>query len=827
MVGRPIIIFLSIMKSVLQILILCLSMPCFAQPTGHQKIYLEITEKGDTIHFENNFRKGDFGSKAKLSFKYFQLVDISKNRTGFSYYPYDEFIHKTLMTDDHEFVIVKNKKDTMRIELFNAFNVYFLSIPFQKGNFRMYVNDGRENKWAVNTLPYKKLGHEQLVYNLTPNDWSVFRVSEGIVSPNYSVETQFRKQGLLAKPVLPENDPNFRNPRRINTLRVETADYNFDGQKDYREQKWNNNKEWNYFIYADTTRGYVLDTMLSSMNIIEFDFEKKTINVQDGKSSKSRIVTYQFINGKPSIVPQDKSKVSGDDRKLQTILQDTGRSTRTILMNPFRFELERNYPDVELPAAKGYYANRISVYDLKNNQLIYNIIAVGNQLKETPGCADSLQTADYNFDGYPDFRVCNNSVPGKHTYYIFHEKRKTFSIEYTLSELNGLSFDFENKTAQGSTDRKEFASYPWDSPYQYYMETLQFKGIGLENLTVKTTVYGSSSYISAQCKYVNQKRIYEGDTIGLMLQRKNLLIKEVGPFKFEIEFNPEEVKTSGEKGAYVKVLNIFKGERNVGHFQMHGNYLKEVPHWLDSMEIADYNFDGFPDIRMYKSTISNGSYSYLLFNSDKDILQFYEDGLLSSAIETEYIPNKKIIKGKIVEPNLTRYYFLKNDTLTITIQDNDLSKPPFIEESIYKNGNRKGLRSAYGKLEPEIKREYGDYNFDGHDDFRQQSKKSPYYWDVFIYNPKKESFEKDTLLSKLEVFEYDKLDKKLQGSFRIESDGTTWITKYYQWRFTESKMILYQEKVCYSEFPGGESQRCIISRLVDGKWIETETFGAE
>ena len=39
--------------------------------------------------------------------------------------------------------------------------------------------------------------------------------------------------------------------------------------------------------------------------------------------------------------------------------------------------------------------------------------------------------------------------------------------------------------------------------------------------------------------------------------RRNLLIKEVGPFKFEMEFNPEEVKTSGEKGAYVKVLNIF------------------------------------------------------------------------------------------------------------------------------------------------------------------------------------------------------------------------------------------------------------------------------
>jgi hypothetical protein len=38
---------------------------------------------------------------------------------------------------------------------------------------------------------------------------------------------------------------------------------------------------------------------------------------------------------------------------------------------------------------------------------------------------------------------------------------------------------------------------------------------------------------------------------------------------------------------------------------------------------------------------------------------------------------------------------------------------------------------------------------------------------------------------------------------------------------------LYQEKTCYSKYPMSESQRCVISRWVDGKWIDTETFGAE
>lgn len=810
-------------------------MHCFAQPTGHQKIYLEITDKGDTIHFEKNFRKGELGSRAKLRFKIFQLFDISKNRTGFAYYPNDKFIHKTLMTDDHEIVLVKNKKDTMRIEILNAFKVYFLSIHFQKGNYRMVVNDGHKNKWAVHTLPFKNIKNQQIVYNLTPNDWSVFRLSDSKVMSDYFVSEQFEKQKIPQRTEAPQIGKN-QNIQRINF-----NGYAFVLDKaplancpeclgcfcqSFLATAPDSSVLFNHvFTFQENQTGS--SSGIDSFQVQDYNFD----GVPDFKFWQTGVAVQCYFFDKkaktyietPFVVPNNKQAVIYNS---DTIKKEFNQ--RPIIFKlPFKFVLEKNTPLNAIPAGKGYYANKILVYDTHTEKLVYTMVAVGNRLKEMQGCSDSLQIADYNFDGYPDFRVCNNSMPGKHTYYIYHEKRKTFLIEYTLTELNGLSFDFENKTAKGNTDRKEFMSYPWNSPYQYYMETLQFKGSGLENLTVTTTVYGSSSYISAHCKYVNQKRIYEGDTIGLLLQRKNLLIKDVGPFKFEIEFNPEEVKTSGEKGAYVKVLNIFKGERNVGHFEMHGNYLKEVPHWLDSMEIADYNFDGFPDIRMYKSTISNGSYSYLLFNPDKDILQFYEDGLLSSAIETEYIPNKKIIKGKIVEPNLTRYYFLKNDTLTITVQDNDLSKSPFIEESIYKNGNRKGLRSAYGKLEPEIKREYGDYNFDGHDDFRQQSEKSPYYWDVFIYNPPKEYFEKDTLLSKMEVFEYDKLDKKLRGSFRIKSNETTWITKYYHWSFTESKMILYQEKVCYSKFPGGESQRCIISRLVDGKWIETETFGAE
>ncbi len=36
------------------------------------------------------------------------------------------------MTQDHQIEIVRRKKVTMKIEILNAYNAYFMSIPFQE-----------------------------------------------------------------------------------------------------------------------------------------------------------------------------------------------------------------------------------------------------------------------------------------------------------------------------------------------------------------------------------------------------------------------------------------------------------------------------------------------------------------------------------------------------------------------------------------------------------------------------------------------------------------------------------------------------------------------
>ncbi len=816
------------LKFVLQLIGFALALPALAQPTGHQRIFFEISDEGDTLHFENDFRRKEWSHKQVLTYKNYQLSDISENPTGFIYFPGDAFFQKTLMTHDHRIQIVRNGKDTMQIEILKAYRVYFLSISFQTGSYRMYVNDGKENQWNVQTLPYKSMEHRTDVYDITPPDWNDFRIHDSKNAKDYFISDVYEKYSLLEKPVLPEDDPNFKNPRRISTLRIETADYNFDGQLDYREHKLNNPKEWNYFIYQDTAKGYVLDSLMSRLNITNFDFEQKTFKVQKRGKTNAGIPetdTYEFVRGKATLVlkkPSTPDTIVG----VQIQKDDKQTSVQTYLRPPFRFVLEKNTPGVELPAENDYYANTIRVYHQNTEKMIYSMVAVGNWVKQAPGCSDSIQIADYNFDGFPDFRICNISTADVYHYYIYHVKRDTFLFERTLSALYDLSFDFVQKIAIGRTGRKEFVSYPHHSPNQYYTEELQFEGFGLQQLTVKTMVYGGTSYTSSPCLYVNQKRIYEGDTIGLKLLVKNQISRTVGPFKFQVIFNPEENRTYDEKGSYVKIINIFMGGQNLDGFEMHGNYFREVGHWKDSLEIADYNFDGYPDLRIYNSMKADGRYVYLLYNSDHTVQKFYDDGLMSAAVETEFIPGNKIWKGKLVEANLTRYLFLKNDTLTISIKENNSSKPPVMEQYKYKNG-KTSIRYAHQSLQTEIKRAYGDFNFDGFEDFRQPSKKSPYNWDVFLYNPVDVSYDKDTLLSKFEHFEFDPLDKTLHGYYTLRMGETTQQTLYYRWSFAVNGMVLSQKKVCYYKFPFSESSRCIVSRLIDGKWIDIEEFGAE
>lgn len=298
---------MGFMKYKLFLLFSFIAHGCFSQPTGHQKLFLEMSDHGDTIHFENRFNESTVDRHTFITYRGYQLRDASASATGFSYHQPRRYIHKTLMTRNHRLQLIKNNTDTMEIEILNAYNVYFLHISFHKGKFRMYVNDGIEHRWLNNTLPYKTVDGYPQVYDITPPDWNEFKVDDRKSIQDYFISNQFKKRGVLAMPVAPEDDPNFTNPRRVKHLKMEFADYNFDGHQDYRERKWKDSTQWNYFIYQPAAKGYVLDTLLSSLDLAYFDFDKKTFSGQ--KSTRTDLLNtqtdyYAFVNGQFKLIRQ-------------------------------------------------------------------------------------------------------------------------------------------------------------------------------------------------------------------------------------------------------------------------------------------------------------------------------------------------------------------------------------------------------------------------------------------------------------------------------------------------------------------------------------------
>jgi len=250
------------MKSMLQIILFCFALPFFAQPTRHQKIFFEITDNGDTLDFESCFKKNEIGRKTLLEYRNYKLIDISDNKTGFQLYPKSELIHKTLMTDDHHLQIVKNNIDTMNIEIYNAFDVYYLNIPFQKGYYKLYVNDDLDFTWNYTLLPKVTISTQKIVYNITPRNWKAIEVKQETKEEFYflinnlnDITIQLLKKNIGSKiPALPLSE------------KMEQEDYNCDGIIEFRIKSSLNNTKWDYFIFDKNSNTFKLDTFLSNTN---------------------------------------------------------------------------------------------------------------------------------------------------------------------------------------------------------------------------------------------------------------------------------------------------------------------------------------------------------------------------------------------------------------------------------------------------------------------------------------------------------------------------------------------------------------------------------
>lgn len=317
-------------------------------------------------------------------------------------------------------------------------------------------------------------------------------------------------------------------------------------------------------------------------------------------------------------------------------------------------------------------------------------------------------------------------------------------------------------------------------------------------------------------------------------------------FLFEMNIEPMSPCPSF-KGCICKKFYVY-GPDNMLVFEklFIGNELAFSNENIDSFQVDDYNFDNFPDFRLFNSYLKYQE----VYIYDSSLKTFIRESLLSKMVNLVYddknlsafgfifdtIPHSRI--GKFSHRNsYTNTYKLSGKNLTHVLISSSIWYNPwngYNEKNennrtdtslfVYRNQKLISVSDFYGFADS--LRYYGDYNFDGYEDFRQKNETSG-NWKVFIYNPRNETYENDSFLCKLQVFNYNSYTKQLEGSYTIKINDLTKKTDYYNWSKLENVMVLYLTTTCKHKFYQSEKIDCVVQTLIDGKWVETVILGAE
>lgn len=153
-------------------------------------------------------------------------------------------------------------------------------------------------------------------------------------------------------------------------------------------------------------------------------------------------------------------------------------------LNGFRFEF--HHQSSKCPACEICICKEVLVYDSKG-KLIHNQIIRGNT--EFPNrMVDKMDVYDFNFDGYPDFRLVDFDVYYD-SYYIYQPTSENYLIDPYLSQCSNLNFYDDKKEVIGFY----FGSFALDSKIiktGSYLNShrFHFKGKNLEQITIESKV---------------------------------------------------------------------------------------------------------------------------------------------------------------------------------------------------------------------------------------------------------------------------------------------------------------------------------------------------
>lgn len=638
------------------------------------------------------------------------------------------------------------------------------------------------------------------------------------------------------------------NTRNICTDSLELDDYNFDGYPDLKVCK-TDQTGYNYYVFDTDSNTFVREPYLSTLSNLNIDHQNKIITGYIKELDlKNKITTpggyyYNTISLKSYLFRGNSLK------EVQEIVQATNKSgkmissiryytynkyrldlletknkanpnTYSIIKDKFKFVIELNPIGMVLPAEKGAFGKRISVYTINNENLIYTGDFIGT--KSMPGMnhLDSIYLADYNFDGYIDFMTYKSRGMD---FFVYSNTKNTFVHEQSLSQMAAPVIDFKQQTVTSEKQRLDKPTHLEPGEPYYIFKQYQFKGPSLRNATITYDLMNDTNRVTEHYYYINGNLIPLKDKKEIKKAIKSTAFKiekTVGDFRFEITFNAKDFDPQKEN-IYAKTLRIYRKEKNdlINDYKLYGNIDNEPFEYLDSLYIEDYNFDGYPDIRIYNSSRPKHC-TFFTYNPIDE--SFQVDQRFTNWADIEFSAENKTISGIYENGNTYTKYLLHIDTLFAWPLPMGIQPP---KRYLYKNGGISDLPPL-----PTVNqiKEIGDYNFDGHQDYRTKQVYQTDLWDVYIFDTLKNKHVKDTFLSKLNYLTYDAEKKTLTGLLQYYTDKSLlhFMSESYEWQ--NGKMTLIGYMACEHAFRFSERKDCAVYKLIDGQMIQVDFIhGAE
>lgn len=317
------------------------------------------------------------------------------------------------------------------------------------------------------------------------------------------------------------------------------------------------------------------------------------------------------------------------------------KNSNSVSQGKFRYELQINPTSFPQPNCKACYYSLISVFDLRFNKYIFSKILLNVDNDATVRCTDSSNLVDYNFDGQPDFKLCSEYNTG-FDYYIYDSAQNTFLKEPILSRLKSLVFDFNNMKVSGEED-------VYTSGVSYH-KTYLLIGKKLSKVSITTTINKANKKLMEPGE-TQDFRYEKGDLILLSdsatQKRPGVILvhKTDGRFNYDLEVGVYTFAANNptSKPIYNREVTITEIESNQVIFNLKYIISTDRSICSDSLEIGDYNFDGFTDYRYCYGNSEN--YAYLIYNNSKN--KFILDPLLSKLEQQKVFFTDSIFTGVV------------------------------------------------------------------------------------------------------------------------------------------------------------------------------------